>query len=65
MQGNLIYGQYVPDNIDPKKLSRGFLLTVINLIYFFQLIAHVDANLYKELFGIAKLQLEQKKYEME
>ena len=28
MQGNETYGKYVPDNIDPRKLSRGFLLAV-------------------------------------
>ena len=31
MQGNPTYGQYVPDNVNPMKLTRGFLLTVINL----------------------------------
>jgi hypothetical protein len=28
MNGNPIYGLYVPDNIDPHKFTRGFLLTV-------------------------------------
>ncbi len=28
MRGNLAYAAYVPDNIDPHKLSRGFLLQV-------------------------------------
>lgn len=32
MQGNPIYGKYVPDNMDPRKLSRGFLLAVSNNI---------------------------------
>lgn len=32
MKGNQIYGQYVPDNVNPIKLTRGFLLTVINII---------------------------------
>ena len=29
MSGNPEYGFYVPNNIDPHKLTRGFLLTVI------------------------------------
>ena len=29
MNGNQEYGFYVPNNIDPHKLTRGFLLTVI------------------------------------
>ena len=28
MKGNSSYGQYVADNIDPRKLSRNFLLSV-------------------------------------
>lgn len=32
MQGNQTYGLYIPNNIDPHKLSRGFLLQV-SLIY--------------------------------
>lgn len=28
MRGNEVYGTYVPDSIDPHKLSRGFLLQV-------------------------------------
>lgn len=28
MKGNPLYGQYVPDNMDPRKLTRGFLLAV-------------------------------------
>ena len=28
MSGNVAYGPYVPDNINPPKLSRGFLLHV-------------------------------------
>ena len=34
MIGNPEYGKYVPDNINPKKLTRAFLLTVIIIIYF-------------------------------
>ena len=30
MQGNPTYGQYVHDNVNPMKIARGFLLTVIN-----------------------------------
>ena len=29
MNGNQEYGNYVPNNINPRKLTRGFLLTVI------------------------------------
>ena len=36
MQGNEEYGKYVPDNCDPLKLSRNFLLT---------LIAYIDPNI--------------------
>ena len=38
MEGNAIYGYYVPDNIDPLKLSRGFLLRVRQ--YLFTLLAN-------------------------
>lgn len=31
MKGNPEYGLYVPDNIDPRKLTRGFLLAVIQI----------------------------------
>ena len=57
MQCNAVYGQYVLDNINPMKLTRGFLLIVNNFYNLFQLIAYVDSNLYKELYGIAKVQL--------
>ena len=35
MIGNPEYGKYVPDNINPKKLTRAFLLTVIIIIIYF------------------------------
>ena len=57
MQGNAVYGKYAPDNINLVKLTSGFLLTVNNFYNHCQLIAHVDSNLYKELYGIAKIQL--------
>ena len=36
-KGNAAYWQYVPDHVEPKKLTRGFLLTVIEIIYTFSL----------------------------
>lgn len=63
MTGNPTYGDYVPNNIDPKKLTRGFLLTVrFYYNYYLKLIAHVDKELYRELYGISKLQLNQKNF---
>ena len=35
MEGNATYGYYVPNNIDPLKLSRGFLLQVRNYLFTF------------------------------
>ena len=35
MIGNPEYGRYVPDNTNPKKLTRAFLLTVIIIIIYF------------------------------
>ena len=35
MKGNPAYGLYVPDNTDPQKLSRNFLLSVSENIYIF------------------------------
>ena len=63
MSGNPEYGFYVPNNIDPHKLTRGFLLTVILYHIIIQLIAHVDKDLYKNLYGTSKIQLCQKSYE--
>ena len=34
MSSNPEYGRYVPDNTNPKKLTRAFLLTIIIIIYF-------------------------------
>ena len=62
MQGNPIYADYVPDNINPQKLSRGFLLSVSRYNHNYQFIAHIDKNLYRELYGISKVQLMQKNY---
>lgn len=36
-KGNAAYGQYAPDHVNPKKLTRWFLLTVIEIIYTFSL----------------------------
>ena len=62
MKGNPEYAAYVPDNIDPTKLSREFLLAVNIILIFVQLIAYVDPTLYKELYAISKIQLSQQKY---
>ena len=35
MNGNATYGYYVPNNIDPLKLSRGFLLKVRKYLFIF------------------------------
>ena len=44
MEGNATYGYYVPNNIDPLKLSRGFLLRVRN--YLFTLLSN---NFYQQI----------------
>ena len=62
MQGNPVYADYVPDNINPQKLKRRFLLSVSKCRHIYQLIAHIDTNLYRELYGISKVQLMQKNY---
>ena len=62
MKGNPEYAAYVPDNIDPTKLSREFLLAVNIILIFVQLIAYVDPTLYKDLYAISKIQLSQQKY---
>ena len=62
MNGNQEYGFYVPNNIDPHKLTRGFLLTVIIYYIILQLIAYVDKELYKNLYSISKMQLGQKNF---
>ena len=35
MTGNPVYGQYVPNNINPIKLTRNFLLMVRNIIHIY------------------------------
>ena len=35
MKGNPIYGMFVPDEVDPKNLSRNFLLSVSHAFYIF------------------------------
>ena len=58
-----MYGMFVPDDVDPKKLSRSFLLLVSHAFYILQLIAHLDKNLYQELYAIYKMRLSQKRNE--
>ena len=54
--GNANYGYYIPYRVKPLSLSRDFLLTVSDLfiLLFTQLIAYVDAELYKKLYIISK-----------
>ena len=51
------------DKNDDKKNRKVFCYQYIIIYNSFKLIAHVDQNLYKELYGLAKLKLSQKKYE--
>lgn len=53
MMGNLEYAQYTPDNIDPHKLSKKFLLT---------LVSYVDHDLFKQFYAIQKKQTLEKAY---
>ncbi len=53
MRGNATYGEYVPDDCDPMKLSRNFLLT---------LVAFIDPGLYHEFYELYKNELNKKKY---
>ena len=53
MSGNSEYSQYVPDNCDPFKLSREFLLT---------LIAYVDSDLYKNIYNEYKAEVQKRKH---
>ena len=62
MIGNEKYGDYVPDKVSPNLLSRDFLLSVRYYFKYFQLIAFVDADLYKKLQSIEKDQLSKKNY---
>ena len=54
--GNDNYDYYIPDKVKTLSLSRDFLLTVSDLfiLLFTQLIAYVDAELYKKLYIISK-----------
>ena len=51
MDGNAEYEKYVPDNCEPIKLSREFLLT---------LIAYVDPELYKIIYNECKTEVQKK-----
>ena len=51
MNGNDIYGDYVPDNCNPMKLSRDFLLT---------LVVFVDPNLYESFYKSYKEEIEKR-----
>jgi len=53
MNGNALYGDYVPDNCDPMKLSREFLLT---------LVAYLDPSLYNNFYEIYKNELNKRQY---
>ena len=44
MEGNATYGYFIPNNIDPLKLSRSFLLRVRN--YLFTLLSN---NCYQQI----------------
>ncbi len=44
MEGNATYGYFIPNNIDPLKLSRSFLLRVRN--YLFTLLSN---NFYQQI----------------
>ena len=44
MEGNASYGYFIPNNIDPLKLSRSFLLRVRN--YLFTLLSN---NFYQQI----------------
>lgn len=45
MRGNPIYAQHTPDNIDPIKYSKGFLLN---------LISYIVPQLFKTLYNLKK-----------
>ena len=61
--GNANYGYYILDRVKPLSLSRDFLLTVSDLfiLLFTQLIAYVDAELYKKLYIISKEEISKRK----
>ncbi len=45
MSGNEAYGDYVPDNYNPTKLSKEFLLT---------LVSYADPSLYLDFYNTCK-----------
>lgn len=53
MNGNAEYAHYVPDDCDPFKLSREFLLT---------LIAYVDPELYRNIYNEYKAEVQKRKH---
>lgn len=53
MMGNPAYSIYTPDNIDPKKFSKKFLLT---------LISYLDPQLFQDLYSIQKKRLLEKTF---
>ena len=53
MRGNATYGDYVPDECVPMKLSRNFLLT---------LVAFIDPGLYHQFYESYKNELNKRKY---
>ena len=53
MNGNAAYGDYVPDNCNPFKLSKEFLLT---------LVAYVDPQLYAEFYNSYKEEIQKRNY---
>ena len=53
MTGNINYGDYVPDNCNPIKLSKEFLLT---------LVAFVDPQLYKSFYISYKEEIQKRSY---
>ena len=59
MIDNDTYGDYIPDSISPKSLTRNFLLSVSILFkwYLIQLIAYVKVNLYKQLYATSNEEL--------
>ena len=53
MNENALFRGYVPDNCDPMKLSREFLLT---------LVSYFDPTLYNNFFKIYKNELNKRQY---
>ena len=55
MRGNPLYVQYSPNQINPIKYNKGFLLN---------LIAFIDSELFKILYATQKKQLLEKSFNM-